>query len=100
MCQGDPSPLRTVTSSNPYSPFVSAPLILTISSIPSNQCASPSSLPSRYPSLVLSVATVISSSDQSWYNPQLSISEQLQRGLSQIEESLSSPSPERLRAWR
>ena len=28
------------------------------------------------------------------------MSKQLQRQLSQIEESLSSPSPERLRAWR
>jgi DNA-binding MarR family transcriptional regulator len=35
-----------------------------------------------------------------WYDEQLSMKKQLQRELSQSESSLSSPSPERLRAWR
>src|SRR2546430_5432549 len=35
-----------------------------------------------------------------WYHLQLSMTEQLQSGLSHGEQPLSSPSPERLRAWR
>src|SRR6266480_3529720 len=37
---------------------------------------------------------------RNWYDQQLSMSEQLQSGLSHEEQSLSSPSPGRLRAWR
>src|SRR3954470_18878905 len=36
----------------------------------------------------------------SWYDLQSSVSQQLQRGLSQEKTSMSSPSSERLQAWR
>src|SRR5260221_5932990 len=69
--------------------------------MPSNQNASPSSPASPYPSSARCEATmVIFHALLVWYHLQLSMSEQVHRGLSHEELSLSRPSAERLRAWR
>src|SRR5260221_9391301 len=84
-------------------PRVSPPPILIVSSMPRSQNASPSSVPSPYPCFVRSAETTVISLTpfvRDWYDKQLSMEEQLQSGLSHREQSLSSPSPERLRAWR
>src|SRR3954447_13557568 len=72
-----------------------------ISSIPSSQCASPSSWFRRYPCCACSAeATTIKPTPFLWYDQQLFMSEQLHRVQSHRAVSLSSPSAERLRAWR
>src|SRR3954447_18646540 len=85
----------------PNAPPVSAPLIFTISSMPRSQYASPSPARSRYPLPRSGETTVISFSlPWDWYSSGLSNHKQFETELSQTEQTMSSPSPERLGTWR